>query len=63
MEIAVSDGHSRGVFSSYSNFDGSVREEEESDIDAYAFPLTLKDRRKNTPPAQSPVLGEANGGF
>ncbi|KAL9579271.1 MAG: hypothetical protein Q9212_005205 [Teloschistes hypoglaucus] len=40
-----------------------VRDEEESDIDAYAFPLTLKDRRKNTPPAQSPVLGEANGGF
>ncbi|KAL8829750.1 MAG: hypothetical protein Q9170_006036 [Blastenia crenularia] len=37
-------------------------EEEDPDED-YAFPLTLKDPRKNTPPAQSPVLGLANGGF
>ncbi|KAL8933570.1 MAG: hypothetical protein Q9216_006305 [Gyalolechia sp. 2 TL-2023] len=35
---------------------------EEEDPDDYAFPLTLKDRSK-TPPAQSPVLGSANGGF
>ncbi|KAL8667868.1 MAG: hypothetical protein Q9202_000333 [Teloschistes flavicans] len=40
-----------------------VREDEDSDTDAYHFPLALKDKRKNTPPAQSPVLGQANGGF
>ncbi|KAL8692359.1 MAG: hypothetical protein Q9218_002610 [Villophora microphyllina] len=38
-------------------------EKDEEDVDDYAFPLTLKDKRKNTPPAQSPVLGAANGGF
>ncbi|KAL8711692.1 MAG: hypothetical protein Q9220_003863 [cf. Caloplaca sp. 1 TL-2023] len=36
---------------------------EEEEPDEYAFPLTLKDPRKATPPAVSPVLGSANGGF
>ncbi|KAL9009051.1 MAG: hypothetical protein Q9173_005887 [Seirophora scorigena] len=36
---------------------------EEEDPDDYAFPLTLKEPRKATPPAASPILGSANGGF
>lgn len=37
------------------------REEEEPDD--YAFPLTLKDPRRATPPAASPVIGLTNGGI
>ncbi|KAI4255450.1 MAG: hypothetical protein L6R42_006731 [Xanthoria sp. 1 TBL-2021] len=36
---------------------------EEEEPDDYAFPLTLKDPRRATPPATSPVLGLANGGI